>query len=242
MSLRFPTLVKLLLAAGILLAASSTLAFGQVVFYNIDQMPGWENCGACAGRGGNGPVVPYSTTQFRQWPSLDGASQEFWLGGSTPYSSALWWKQLTPLPWTRNFIYDFWVYTANPNAAQAFEFDVNQSVDGKKFIFGTECDFNGSHQWDVWDDWNNRWTPTGVGCVRFPANGWVHMGLFFQRTWNDQVYYVGVSINNQMYYFNRTFTPHAANANELNVAVQLDGNYREENYSIWLDQAKLTAW
>src|SRR6266566_3950075 len=38
---------------------------------DIDQMPGWESCTVCAGGGGNGPVAEYSTTQYRNSPSLD---------------------------------------------------------------------------------------------------------------------------------------------------------------------------
>ncbi len=239
MSLRRFIAVAIFLTA--LLLGSSAAFAGQTI-YNINQMPGWQSCNVCAGAGGNGPAVPYSTTQWERYPSLDGASQEFWIGGATPYSSALWWKQLTPDATAHNFRYDFWVYLVNSNAPQALEFDVNQSVDGKKFIFGTECDFNGTHQWNVWDDYNQRWGPTGLGCAKFTPYSWNHFVLQFQRTSNDLVYYAGVQINGVQYYFNRTFAPRPVNASELNVAVQLDGNWQEQNYSIWVDKMNLVYW
>ncbi len=212
-------------------------AFGQTVS-NIDQMPGWQSCSSCAG----GASVPYSTTEFRQSPSLDGASQEFWLGGTTPYSNAIWWQPLTPAPAAHNFQYDFWVYLTNADAPQALEFDVNQSVDNHKLIFGTECDFNDTHQWNIWDNAARHWTPIGLGCVKFTPYTWNHFVLQFQRTSNDQAYFASIAINGQTYYLNRQSAPQTVNAQELNVAVQLDGNWRQDNYSIWVDQIKLTYW
>jgi hypothetical protein len=32
------------------------------------------------------------------------------------------------------------------------------------------------------------------------------------------------------------------NALELNAAVQLDGDYNQQNYSMWVDQMQVTAW
>jgi hypothetical protein len=45
-------------------------------YSNIDHMSGWENCGACAGIGGDGSVVPYSMTQNINTPSMDGRGQQ----------------------------------------------------------------------------------------------------------------------------------------------------------------------
>src|SRR5262249_2132360 len=64
------------------------------VYANIDEMTGWAHCDVCAGRDGQGPTTTYWQAQFRTSPSLDGASSEFFLGGSAPYAAALWWKQL----------------------------------------------------------------------------------------------------------------------------------------------------
>ncbi|HYY68424.1 MAG TPA: hypothetical protein VE734_01725 [Terriglobales bacterium] len=220
----------------------STAAFAASVT-NIDQMSGWESCTSCAGSGGSGPQAYYSVWIFQSSPSLDGASARFNLAGSTPYSNALWWKQLTPSPGAHNFQYDFWVYLTNSSAPQALEFDVNQSVNGKKFIFGTECDFKYLHVWKLWDSYNGTWVPTGVGCAPFQAYSWNHFILEFQRTWNDQVFFIDIVINGQRYYFNRTFQPkHGIDASELNVAVQLDGDYRQTPYSVWVDKITLNYW
>ena len=207
---------------------------------NIDQMSGWESCTLCAGGWGS---AAYSMWEWQSSPSLDGASARFNLAGSTPYSNALWWKQLGGNSAAHNFQYDFWVYLTNSSAPQALEFDVNQSVNGKKFIFGTECDFRDTHVWKVWDSYHGKWVPTSVGCAPFQAYSWNHFVLEFQRTWSDQVFFIDVIINGQRYYFNRVFQPqYNVNASEINVAVQLDGDYRQDPYSIRMDKITLNYW
>ena len=43
-------------------------------------------------------------------------------------ATALWWKQLTPNSKATHFVYDAYSYRKDPTAAQALEFDVNQTV------------------------------------------------------------------------------------------------------------------
>ncbi|MGA3315442.1 MAG: hypothetical protein ABSC64_03275 [Candidatus Korobacteraceae bacterium] len=43
-------------------------------------------------------------------------------------------------------------------------------------------------------------------------------------------------------YINRTFNTVSSGASELNTAVQLDGDYNQQNYSLWIDQMQVTAW
>jgi hypothetical protein len=226
--------------AFVLLAASPAVFAGT--YPSVDQLTGWSSCTVCAGVNANGPVAQYSLHQYVSSPSLDGASAQFWVGGSTPYADALWWRQLTPQPAAHNFQYDFWVYLVNPNAPQALEFDVNQSVNGKKYIFGTECDFKDKHVWQVWNPQAGAWTPTGIGCVPFTAYAWTHFVIELQRTSNNQLFFIDVTINGHKYYFNKTYNPIGSSVSELNVAVQLDGNYKQEDYSVWMDKVNLNYW
>ena len=84
---------------------------------NIDQLPNWESCSACAGIGGNGPQDPYSMTQGVSNPAMDGASATFWLGGTVPFGDALWWNQLGPNPNASHFVYDLYFWVSNPAVA-----------------------------------------------------------------------------------------------------------------------------
>jgi hypothetical protein len=221
-------------------ALAGAVVFPGTQISDIDSMPGWESCTTCAGAGGAGPTAPYSMSHSVT-PSLDGNSAHFWLGGSHPYSNALWWKQLGPQPAAHNFVYDFYFYMTNPAVSQAIEFDMNQSVDGRKLIFGTECNIQGKH-WDVWDTANRRWVNTGIYCGVPPAYTWNHVTLEFQRASGDQVRFVAVTLNGQKSYINRTFGSQGSSVQELNVAVQMDGNYAQTNYDMWVDKINVNYW
>ena len=180
-------------------------------------------------------------TQHIGSPSLTGNSTKYWLGGTSPYHNALWWKQLTPIPSASHFIYDLYFYTENPGAAQALEFDMNQSTDSRKFIFGTQCDIKGSHQWDVWDTAGGHWVSTGIGCSAPPSYHRNHLVLEFQRN-STQATFIAVTLNGNRSYINRTFNTVSSGVSELNTAVQLDGDYNQQNYSVWIDKMQVTAW
>jgi len=228
-----------ILGALVLAAAS---AFAETTIYNIDQKSGWESCSACAGANGKGPVATYSTKPGVSSPSRDGNSRQFNLGGTTPYANALWWKQLGPNSAMRNFKYDLYYYIKNPSAAQALEFDVNQSTYGKRYIFGTECDFKDKKVWKVYDPYNRKWMPTSIACTVPKAYTWHHVVLEFQRSSDAKTSFIAVTINGKKSYFSRKYAPHATTAKEINVAFQMDGNKYQTDYSVWLDSVKLTMW
>jgi hypothetical protein len=222
-------------------SSTTTPPTSSTVYSNIDQMSGWQNCGACAGIGGNGPVIPFSMTQNQSSPSMDGNSALFWLGTGTAYSQALWWKQLGANASVSHFIYDSYFYYTDANAPQALEFDLNQSLGGYKYIFGTQCAVRGSHTWEIWDNVNIKWSSTGVACAAPPTYQWNHLTWEFERV-NGQLHFVALTLNGNKSYINRYFAPRASSASELNVAFQMDGNYAGTSYKVWLDKVTLTAW
>jgi hypothetical protein len=207
----------------------------------IQSMSGWASCGSCAGPGGHGPDTPRYMHQYIATPSLSGKSSEYWIGPKAPYSGALWWKQLGANPKASHFTYDLYFYVKNPNAPQALEFDMNQSVGSRKFIFGTQCDIKGHHDWDVWDTANGTWIKTGIACSAPPAYTWNHLVLEFARS-SNQTTFVSVTLNGKKSYINRTFNTYGVNASELNAAVQLDGNSTDSAYSMWVDKMQVTAY
>lgn len=205
---------------------------------NIQTLSGWQSCtGGCAG----GPSEPHSMTEWIQSPSMSGHSAQFWLGGSQPYGNALWWKQLGADSNAHHFQYDLRFYLRNSTAPQALEFDVNQSVGGQMFIFGTECDIRDHHQWRVWSD-ASGWMDTGVACSAPSAYTWHHLTEEFYRTANGQVQFVSITLDGQTYYINRTYAAKPQGGSQLNVAFQMDGNNSQTNYSVWLDNVTLNYW
>ncbi|HLH09040.1 MAG TPA: hypothetical protein VKW78_17515 [Terriglobales bacterium] len=207
---------------------------------NIDQMPGWQNCNTCAGLGGSGPSDPYSMTQGIANPSMDGASATFWVGGTVPYGDALWWNQLGPNPNASHFVYDLYFWVSNPSLAQGLEFDVNQSVNGLKYIFGTECDARTNGGWRIWDTANAGWVSTGATCTVQP-NTWNHLTWEEERVGN-QTHFIAVTLNGYRQPIDKYFYAKPVNAQEINVAFQLDGDEHQDALQAWLDKVTLYYW
>lgn len=222
--------------------SASPVPAGSKVFSNIDQMTGWQWCDKCAGPGGNGSTAIYSMQQGISTPAMDGSSAQFNLGGDTPYSAALWWKQLGGDKTVRNFVYDLYFYIKNPAASQALEFDVNQAQNGLRHIFGTQCDYKDHKTWDVFDGYNRKWISTGIPCAPPAAYTWNHVVLEFQRTADNKTKFVSVTLNGTKSYINRVYEPHTSSTYELNVAYQMDGDKYMTDYSTWVDKITLSAW
>lgn len=214
-----------------------------VTISNIEQMNGWESCTVCAGEGANGPVAAYSMVANQVSPSLNGKSTRFGISGTTPYSDALWWKQLGAVNTAKNFKYDMYFYLTNPELAQALEFDMNQAIGNQRFIFGTQCNIKtgGTGHWDVWGNAAGNWLTTGIACSMPAAFVWHHITWEFKRTAN-QVIYVGFTYDGVTHYVNRTYPARPSSVNELNVAFQMDGDSKMNAYSTWLNKVSVTYW
>ena len=213
---------------------------GAVVKGNIDQMTGWASCTVCAGANANGPVAIYSMVENQASPSLDGASAKFSISGSTPYSDALWWKQLGAVDTATNLKYDLDFYITNPAVSQALEFDNNQSNGAHRFIYGTQCNIKGGH-WDVWGNAAGNWISTGIACSAPTAFKWHHLTWEFQRN-STNVIFVGFTYDGVTHYVNRSYPARSSTVHEMNVAFQMDGDSAMHAYSTWLDKVTLTYW
>ena len=189
-------------------------------------------------------------TQGQSSPSMSGSSTVYWIGGTTPYSDALWNNHLigtdssqgvpdsggTLIPTLYNFSYDVYFYGDDLGAAEALEFDINQYFGGMGFIWGHECRIADGNQWDVFDNAKGAWTPTGVPC--YPnSNSWNHLTLKVQRTSDNHMTYQSITLNGQTYTLNWTLD-HGSAPNWYGVTInyQMDGNYQQEAYQVYLDQ------
>lgn len=188
-------------------------------------------------------------TQGVSSPSLSGQASEFNVGGSTPYSDALWTNHLigtsssqglpdanhTLVTALHNFTYDVYFYGDNFSLAQALEFDINDFFNNIGLIFGHQCRIDSGNEWDVWDNQNARWTPTGIPC--YPNdNSWNHLTIQVQRNSNDEVVYQSITLNGVSGNLNWTF-PHGSSSNwyGLTINFQMDGNVQQASYNVYLD-------
>ena len=177
-------------------------------------------------------------TQFVNSPSLSGGAVQFSVAGAAPYGSALWWRQLGPQPQATHFLFDLDFYLLDESSVQALEFDMNQTVNGLKYIFGTQCNVRGGGQWDVWDTANAHWVKTQVACPVPKAGVWHHLTIEAERV-GTQTRFVAIALDGTKNDLDLYFESKPVNAAELNVAVQLDENYAAANYSLWVDNITL---
>jgi hypothetical protein len=212
---------------------------------NIQNSPQWVSCSAVLASGATcaaGLGVASSSLSLDQSsPSLDGSAAQFSLAGQQPYSNELYWTPIGGGNSVSHFSYDLWFYVNNGDAPQSLEFDVNQAFGGTRWTWGTQCDFDQTHEWDIWDPLNEVWRPTSVPCNHFPSNTWVHLIWTLERVGN-QVHYISVNVADQDYTVDTYYT---AQPNwyqeEIDIAFQMDGNYEQQPYSVWLDEVNLFA-
>jgi len=194
-------------------------------------------------------------TQNIKSPSMSGQSTEYYVGGTTAYGDALFNNHLIGdlssqgMPDTnhnqvntyKNFTYDVYFYGTNLGASQALEFDVNQFFDSMGFIWGHECLVANGNKWEIWDNVNSKWISTGIPC--YPNNNaWNHLTLKVARTSSNQLQYQSITLNGVTSTLNWTYGHGSAPSSWWGITVnyQIDGNYKQTPYSVYLDDLTFT--
>ncbi len=228
--------MKNTLGLAFLLLAGTAGAFADTL-YDLDHKWGWTKCTSCSAV----DLAPSWYSQNQGSPSMDGRSMKFHLGGTTPYRNSLWYKNLGYIG-ASNFAYDLYFYIKNPSASMALEFDINQYIGGKAYVFGHQCSPKWSHTWDIYDKYNRRWVSTGINCPVFPAYKWNHVRLEVQRTWDKKLRYVSITYNGVKHYVNKYIASTGSAWNGVSVDYQMDGDKYQTDYDTWLEKVKLTHW
>jgi hypothetical protein len=236
-----------------------TVAAGNAIS-QIQGMGGWNQWGElppaydiCSSDPCGG--VWWSAYQHLTSNSLSGNMTQFNIGGSTPYSDVLWSNPVmgqgsaslpdtarTVIPNIHNFIYDAYVFVTNPSVTEALEFDVNMYLNGAGMEWGTQCDHLADGQWDVWNNVDAKWVPSGVPCNL--VYGWNHVTVQVQRESNNDLVYQTISLNGTTYTLNATVAPFAVPSGWYGVTVnyQMDGDYKQSPNTTYLDKFNLTYW
>ncbi len=166
---------------------------------------------------------------------------KFFIGGSTPYTNALWYKGFGPNS-SSHFVYDVYFYMTTPNYSEALEFDINQYINGKKYIFGHQCSPKWSGTWDTWNQNTGHWESTGIACPVFQAYKWNHVQVEVERTSGSQLHYVAITYNGVKNYVNRYRYPSYTSWNGFSIDFQMDGDYAQHDYYTWLDKLNVNYW
>jgi hypothetical protein len=132
-------------------------------------------------------------------------------------------------------------YVTNVSASQALEFDINQFVDGQSYIWGHECRIAGGNEWDIWDNENKAWLPTGIACAPVD-NSWNHLTIEVQRTDQNQLLFQSITLNGEKSVLNHSENPTSSSWHGVTINYQQDGNRTQEPYSVWLDNLTFSYW
>jgi hypothetical protein len=210
--------------------------------------PNFVDCNPC------GPQVTFSFEQDLTSPSMSGSATQFNIGGTGPYWDVLFNNHLigdgssqgmpdqnhTIVPSLHNFTYDVYFYGSNLELSQALEFDLNQFFNGLGFIWGHECRVAGGNEWDIWDNVNQHWVPTGIACHP-NSDAWNHLTIQVQRTANNQLLYQSITLNGVTsavdQYYNAGTAPGWYG---VTVNYQMDGNSMQSPYTVYLDNLTFT--
>jgi hypothetical protein len=204
----------------------------------------------------NCPGVTWSMNQGISSPSLTGKAAKYNIGGTTPYADVLWNNHLigdgtsqnlpdsdhTLVPTLHNFTYDTYFYGTDLTLAENIEFDIAQFFNDMGFMFGTQCQMVKDQMWGIWDNVNGKWVSTKAPCK--PLNNyWNHVVIQFERTSDNQLLYKSITLNGVTTTLNLKY-PHFSAPGWWGVVVnfQLDGNYKQSDYSVYLDKLNFTYY
>lgn len=219
--------------------SSGTTTSSGSTFYDIEEMSGWNWCSACANAGG-GAVLGF--TQNISSPSQDGDATKFFLGGTTPWSHALYYKRLSSNSTATNFVYEVNYYYKTPSAPSGMEFSMSQRRGYQWYRMDTQCSYlNGN--WRLWDNKNGHWVDTSIACPRPSAYKWTKV-VFEGKRQDGQIVFVSITVNGNKHYLNRAFYPKqmSYSASSITVHFQLNGNATQTDYSVWGDNFRAHYW
>jgi len=230
------------------------------VFTNLQASDGWQAygefppiydiCESC------GSGVTWAMTQGIKSPSLTNNATKFDIGGNTPYADVLWTNPLigdfssqgmpdknhTLIPSLHNFTYDTYFYGSNLELSEVLEFDINQYFNSMGFTWGHQCRIAGGHEFDIWDNVHWKWVATGVPCNPV-NNSWNHLTLEVERTSDNKLQYHAITLNGVRTVLDWYFPPFSVgNWYGVTVNYQMDGNYKQSPYTVYVDKFSLTYW
>jgi hypothetical protein len=248
--------------ASVALTVSSGSSSGKI-FYNLQHSSGWTGFallppgfGICLGCSPSGRQASWWWDPGVSSPSMDGISTRTYYGGGTnQWADILWNNHLigdfssqglpdfskTLVPSLHNFTYDVYFWIGNTSDSQALEFDINQFVAGKSYIWGHECRIDGGHEWDTWGNQTQSWVPSGMPCNPI-SNAWNHLTINVQRTSDGHLLFHSITLNGNTATLNRYDWPTSTSWYGVTVNYQMDSNYYKTPYSIYLDKFTFSAW
>ena len=232
------------------------------VFSDLQSKTGWDSyallppmypiCSKCTSAG---PQLKWSWSPNKTSPSMDGiTTKSVYGGGTVQWSDAFFNVHLignmssqgmkdsghTIIPNLHDFTYDVYFWVGNVSVSQAMEFDINQFVGGKKYIWGHECRIAGGHEWDTWNNQAKHWVPSGIPCNPI-SNAWNHLTLHVQRTSGGKLLFHTITLNGKTATLDRYDSPTNTSWYGVTINYQIDGNKNITPYTVYIDKLTFTA-
>lgn len=186
-------------------------------------------------------------------PALDSESLQCSLTGGAPYSNAHFYREFTSQPAATAFTYNLYFRFSsttcnndgNPSSIQAIEFSMNKWHRSRRYEFALQWQNvgPGAPQWRYWDPHRHkedRWVsfePPQAQCL--PASTW-HRLTLYGRIMAGKVYYDRFRIDGTTRKLGIMVSAASApdEPDRLAIAVQLDGNFNEDPYDVFLDKVR----
>lgn len=160
------------------------------------------------------------------------------VGEDSPYASD---ADHSLLPTMHHFTYDADFYVTDPSVVNALEFDISLWMDGiAGMTFGTECNYLGDGDWDVWNNAIGAWTDTGTPCKL--QSGWHHVTLQFKRESDNSTTYEAIVLDGTTYSMNSNYPPTTAPAGWWGLAAnfQMDSDQDGDPVTAYVDNMSIT--
>ncbi len=184
-------------------------------------------------------------------PALDGKSLRCSITGGQPNSHVHCYRNLLSEPAASVFVLTMPFYftpatTCNnqgeSSIIQALEFTMSKWHQGQRYEFAVqwenvaETPGDGAPQWRYWN--SSQWVPFNPKITQCLAAGqWYTLTLEGEIV-NSQVHYHRFAITNTNHILDLTVPPIPDSAHDdgLAIAVQLDGNFQEDAYDVFVDR------
>jgi hypothetical protein len=221
------------------------LPANAIVYNEVQQMTGWQTCGACGNPGGTGTPPTYSMVRGITFPTLSGSSTQFNIGGGTRYANAYWFIAHPAMNTGINSLryeFDIYIPAGLENAPQAIEFECQQRLSGFLYNFAWQAAYADGNQWRVFNYNTKKWENTGIPVVRFSPNAWHHVvAEFHNNSATHMTYHDALTIDGLRHpiLIGHAATPVSA-GNEFTNGFQLDLNVVPTAFHVFVDNMKVT--